>query len=340
MLSGQNPPSRSSFGCVNRRQGDGRSCYWTARRWRRKDGKCVTTNAQCPYSKDITPGGGDKVSGGDTPGVHEAALRLWDTLGWCVVPAYHPVRERDGSVGCSCRSPTCDKPGKHPIGKWGGYALDAKTRALWRQADNWANGSLLTGVRSGVVVADTDPRHGGTLDALWELGWSRDTVIARTGGGGWHVYAVCPAGGLASMDGYATGIEFKADGKQVLVPPSLHPSRHHYRWLAGHAPWERAVAPLPDGVLVTLKARPRVAGGLRAGEPQPDRDDPAALVYPVEETRRIATALYRKGLRKVAAGEGRNNTAYWLARQLDSLGMTRAEVVAWVVAWGREVDNA
>ncbi len=71
-----------------------------------------------------------------------------------------------------------------------------------------------------------------------------------------------------------------------------------------------------------------------------DRDDPGALVYSVAETQRIATALYRKAVRKVHDGEGRNNTAFWLGRQLDSLGMMRREVVEWVVGFGKEVEYA
>jgi hypothetical protein len=259
------------------------------------------------------------------------AAWYWDALGWCVIPAHGVYRLEPEKLGCACGKAACDKPGKHPKARWGADIPLTVLADGWGHAQPTDNLALLTGKRSGVVVADIDPRHGGALEPLWRLGWSQNTPIARSGGGGWHVYAAYPPDGLRSVDAYAPGTELKADGKYVIAPPSLHIARRRYCWLPDHAPWDCAPAPLPDTVLAALAKRTTT---VTLGEAQPARDDPHALVYSLVETQRIATALIHKALRRVADGEGRNNTAFWLGRQLDSLGLTRREVATLVALYG------
>jgi hypothetical protein len=187
--------------------------------------------------------------------------------------------------------------------------LDPETP--WR-----VNVSLLTGPRSGVVVADVDPRHGGTLAALWERGWSPDTPTARTGGGGWHVFALCPPGGLRSMDAYAPGVELKGGGKQIILPPSLHPLHRHYEWLEGHAPWERAVAPLPESVVADVRAR---AGAASRRTAQGAASDPIVLTEPqLLGLARMAPYFVKRAVERARAGVdgGRRNTCFWLSCQM------------------------
>jgi len=254
----------------------------------------------------------------------------WNHMRWTVLPAYVPrfLPTSDAGV-CSCRAGrACDKPGKHPIGPWAAIEHDATAIARWF-ADfvPWeVNVSLLTGRRSGVVVADTDPRHGGRLETLWELGWPRDTVISRTGSGGWHVLAQCPPEGLRSVAAYAEGIEFKADGTQVILPPSQHPAHRtaRYRWLPGHAPWECAVAPLPAAVLAEVHAS------------RAQRSAPAEPIVLTEEQRRElarrAPGYVARAVARVRAGKdgGRHNTGVWLACQLRDLRVGD-EVGRWVM---------
>jgi Bifunctional DNA primase/polymerase, N-terminal len=277
----------------------------------------------------------------------DIALQYRAAYGWCALPAYRVTPRGDGGANCFCYAGrNCDKPGKHPIGKWGWEALPACPTYEELYA-RWGNGrhnniAILTGSRSGVVVADIDPRHGGNLDTLLDAGWTLDTCIARSGGGGLHVYARMPQGvdRVASLDAYLPGIELKADGTLVIAPPSGHASGKEYAWALGHEPDALPPAELPQPVWDAIFHRPES----RRAPPEnmitdPDREDPNALAYPLEETREWATRLYYKAIRKARAGDGRNNTAYWLGRQLDSLGMMQSEIVKWVLAYGSEVRN-
>ena len=267
-------------------------------------------------------------------------------FGWDARPAFHPTIHGPGTVACQCRQgAACATPGKHPASRWKGVEP-----SYWelREQQRWHhNICLLTGTPSGVLVGDVDPRHGGKIETLWERGWPQDTPISETGGG-YHVFVQCPASGVRSLDKYAQGVEIKADGRILILPPSLHPSDRRYRWMPGHAPWEVALAALPAALLASLEpapgpvlvtppmtppAQPRAPG-------EPDyRDDPDLLAYSVEDTLRLATALYWKFVKRARAGEGRNNMCYRLGRQLDSLGMTRAEVTVWARQFAREVDR-
>ncbi len=149
-----------------------------------------------------------------------AAALLYASLGWYVVPLH------DITAGvCSCRAGEgCATPGKHPrLGKWPERAtVDKGTIAGWWEHWPTANVGVLTGARSGLLVIDVDPRHGGD-EALFRLEQEHGplplTVEAFTGGGGRHLYFQHPGGELRSFE-LAPGLEVKADGSFVVAPPS------------------------------------------------------------------------------------------------------------------------
>jgi hypothetical protein len=98
-------------------------------------------------------------------------------------------------------------------------------------------------------VVDIDPAHGGELDqALMP-----PTLAVATGGGGWHLYYRHPGTPVASrpLPGRA-GVDIKADGGYVVVPPSIHPrTRLPYRWIDG-----RPVEEIPPALLAACTAAP------------------------------------------------------------------------------------
>ncbi len=105
--------------------------------------------------------------------------------GWCVFPVY----EISEAGICSCRKARdCDRPGKHPRVKgWQAKATtDVATLRWWWSQWSHANVGIATGARSGFVVLDVDPRHGGDASlAAFEAedGELPATFTIATGGG-------------------------------------------------------------------------------------------------------------------------------------------------------------
>lgn len=149
-------------------------------------------------------------------------------LGWSVIPV--------------------EPRGKRPLVRWQVYQHrlpDGTEVAKWYQSWPDANIAVVTGVVSGVVVLDLDPRHGADA-SLQELerkhGSITQTVEARTGGGGRHLYFAHPGEMLRNRVGLAPGVDLRGDGGYVLAPPSVHASGESYRW-------ERSPAVCPLGSL-------------------------------------------------------------------------------------------
>jgi len=136
---------------------------------------------------------------------------------------------------------------------------------------------------------------------------------------------------MASVDAYAPGIEFKANGKQVILPPSLHPSGGHYAWLDGRAPWECAVASLPESVIEAIGTR-RIARA-ESAEPIVLTEDP------LRGLPRRAPALVARYVARAKAGTdgGRYNTMKHLSYQLWSLGLSEEELTRCLLAYQQEV---
>ncbi len=103
----------------------------------------------------------------------------------------------------------------------------------------WANYpnaiiGMPTGKISGLIVLDIDPRHGGD-HSLQELidkySPLPETLTAITGGGGTHYYFKYPNRSVrCSNSKIASGVDIKADGGYVIMPPSGHESGKSYFW--------------------------------------------------------------------------------------------------------------
>ncbi len=157
---------------------------------------------------------------------------------------------------------------KRPLILWRPYQERSPTEAElrdWFRKWPGANVLIVTGARSGLVVLDIDPAHGGA-ESLSELearhGALPRTIEAETGGGGRHIYFAHPGGEVRNRTGMAPGLDLRADGGVIVAPPSIHPSGRPYLWRKGHSPEETGLAPLPDWLLV-----PRFGGDERSGHP-------------------------------------------------------------------------
>lgn len=218
----------------------------------------------------------------------EAAL-WYARHGWSVVPLH---RAADGA--CSCRRPDCPAIGKHPRIAWQGRtttpAHETEVRAWW---ERWprANVGVVTGLVSGIVVLDVDPRNGGdeTLARFVarRFGPLPETVESATGGGGRH-YWFDPTGRRLPTGRLAAGLDLKAEGGLVVAPPSVHASGAAYAWVAGRSPAERKPAPLP-----------RWIAALSCGDVDAERRSPLAETVARTDLERaeFAQAWARAGVR-------------------------------------------
>ncbi len=169
---------------------------------------------------------------------------------------------------CSCGSPKCGSPGKHPrIKEW---VDDATSEA--EQIESWwskwpnANIGIATGKRSGIIVVDEDPKRGGSVDDL--LFDCPTQIVALTGGGGRHLYYAYPDDQteVSNFVG-GNGIDIRGDGGFVVAPPSLHASGRSYEWDRDFIGWKTKPAQLPPKALAALrkKGRKKVGGKPRGG---------------------------------------------------------------------------
>lgn len=137
--------------------------------------------------------------------------------------------------------------------------------------------ALRTGAASGLVVLDVDPRNGGTttLNGLIRDGLAPATAYVVTGSGGLHLYYLHPGHPVACSQGkpgqgLGPGIDVKADGGYVVLPPSVHPrTGRPYRWAPG-----RTVQEMPPALVQ------------RCTRPAPAIAPPAARPHPLTSTRR------------------------------------------------------
>ncbi len=153
---------------------------------------------------------------------------------------------------------------KTPITKNGFYDASKDPAVItkwWTKTPN-ANIGIATGIVSGICVLDVDEKPlknvSGSATLSGHPEWLvPETFTVQTGGGGKHYYFLCDRP-MASKNGFAPGLDFKADGGYVVAPGSTHESGRRYElipnccgpdplpeWLppVRTAPIERSLAP-------------------------------------------------------------------------------------------------
>jgi len=219
----------------------------------------------------------------------DAAAFYAGQLGWPVVPIAGLVGEH-----CGCRRrAACEHPAKHPLTAGGIKAASTDPVQVheWWTHWPWAGVGILTGARSGLVVVDVDPAHGGrdSLSALRSKGVQLPrTLYARTGGGGWHLFYAHPGRHVANATGHLgsvtlTGIDLRGDGGYVVAAPSGHHSGCRYTWASG--PETLAVMP------AFIAERPDVGASRTPARPARADRQAAYVAAALEgECRRVAAA--------------------------------------------------
>lgn len=200
--------------------------------------------------------------------------------GWLIFPCHWIERGR-----CSCGKDDCPKPGKHPLTEHGFYDASSDQFMIKGWMSRWpkANWALRTGPETGYTVIDLDPRNGG-YDSLNQLQLSRgalpETLRSFTGGGGQHLFYMCPPGLVIPGRKPWPGIDVKSNLGYVILPDSNHISGVPYRWIN----WGYPEQPLPtDLAKWFLNGSGGSAGGasgdlastatILQGVPEGERDD-------------------------------------------------------------------
>jgi hypothetical protein len=177
-----------------------------------------------------------------------------------------------------------------------------------RQIQTWwtlhptANIGLATGEKSGVIVLDIDPPEGHFSLKELQSQYSPlpETRRSRTGNKGLHFFFQYPhdgnmyvnAVGLAGLE----GVDIRATGGYVVIPPSKLYGRLAYKWGNPETP----IAPLPDWLRDVLIAerqqRESIPQGLRFARSPGDK-------------------WLQQALSKAREGN-RNAVGFWFACQL------------------------
>lgn len=191
---------------------------------------------------------GNSITGaGENPAKMLDAAQNYLALGYSIIPI-HSVK----NGCCTCGKPGCTAPGKHPLlESWRDYQkwrpTEAEVRAWWKHWP-WANVAIVTGSISGLVVLDIDGPDGVGSVSNKEL---PNTVIAETGGGGWHYLFRYPHGRvIGNKTGILPKVDVRADGGYIVAPPSIHKSGKTYTWFC--EPGETELADIPEWLLELL----------------------------------------------------------------------------------------
>ena len=196
---------------------------------------------------------------------HQSKALAYAGRGWSVLPLYEMAPS-----GCSCGSPSCKSPGKHPRLPHGlrDASRDPADIRVWFNRWPTSNIGVCTGSTSGFWVLDIDPRNGGDdslEDLILEHGELPETLMAHTGGGGRHFFFKIPEGGIRCGK-LADGIDVKGEGGYIVAPPSDHASGGVYRW---HFP-DAEILDAPDWLLLKPRQVASPIPSLGANQPLVD----------------------------------------------------------------------
>jgi hypothetical protein len=157
--------------------------------------------------------------------------------GWQVIPLHTPM----DNGKCSCNHDDCKSIGKHPRVPAGLKEAtdDPEKIKYWWGMWPRANIGVRTGPESGIIVIDIDD-EALAKEAIGDKEMP-ETLMQETGSGGKHLIFAYPGKPVKSGTKIIPGVDSRADGGYIVVPPSLHKSGRNYEWLNSFDP-----APAPS----------------------------------------------------------------------------------------------
>lgn len=136
----------------------------------------------------------------------------------------------------------CSHPGKRPhLRGWETATFEAEALARHFEIGAGNVGWRMGPQGDGAFLVALDEDEAGALDRAAEaLGALPDTLTSRSGGGGQHRIFAWPEGVheppnrvKASRTGGIPGVDVRARGGQIVIPPSIHESGNAYEWTHG-----------------------------------------------------------------------------------------------------------
>lgn len=149
---------------------------------------------------------------------------------WNIIPI-HSIKNGK----CSCGKIDCSSPGKHPLlSDWKAFQEEKVTHEqlnCWLDEFPGSNYAVITGKISDLVVIDIDGETG-AKSFKEHISEFPTTRISKTGKG-YHLYYKYPIREkrVKNAVGIYDGIDVRADGGYVLIPPSSHISGRNYEWI-------------------------------------------------------------------------------------------------------------
>src|SRR5215211_6625685 len=149
-------------------------------------------------------------------------------LGWSPIP----IKERSKEPNLhELRPYLTRKATREELGSW-----------------SWPGVGIVTGPLSGVLVLDVDGPEG--EKELQKHGHPA-TPLARTAGGGMHLYFKHPEHHVRTGIRVAPGLDVKASGGYVVAPPSIGSNGQPYEWIL--SPEEAELAEPPEWLMRLLE---------------------------------------------------------------------------------------
>lgn len=176
--------------------------------------------------------------------INEQVIQSYVDLGWIIVP-----------VG-----KTTEGKYKKPLTEWRkfnaiGEVIKPTAEQIWYDINQTFRGQVfgigaITGTHSNLLVIDLDSYKEETnFDEIKKVLSSCVTPIAKTGGGGFHIYFQFNEE-IKTQANLIKGLDTRGQGGFVVLPPSLHDSGNFYEWI--RSPHDTSVATLPQELLSIL----------------------------------------------------------------------------------------
>lgn len=220
-----------------------------------------------------------------------AAIHAYHARGWVVIPV-HGITDENA---CTCpRGASCQAAGKHPVlPAWSTKFLSLEELMEFFDTAVPYNLGIVTGEPSNICVVDVDVRSGGgdSLQQLADQGLDLPaSLLSHTGGGGYHLIYQLPAGERlrSSAGSVAPGIDIRAAGGMIVVPPSVHKSGALYQWDES-VDEDTCADEIPEQLLVRMRSAARPELVIEPGRKLIEGNRHPPLM-------RIAGMLHRYGL--------------------------------------------